>query len=151
MQAIKTLVTLLPLSLVLAGCAEQRLRQQADADDRLDTALAHVGPEVAMFRLQSDNASWEALGNQHLLVRDGDGHTWLLHTGVCPGLPNERYLTLTSSRDQFTYVGQDRVKRMSGSCDLLEARPVAGIDVQGVPGRLNMLTRPKQEDLAGSF
>lgn len=152
MQAIKAALTLATLSLLLAGCAGQRLRQQVDADERVDAALEQAGAPVAMFRLYADNGTWEALGNEHLLVRGGNGDTWLLRTGVCPGLSNGRYITLTSSRDQFTYVGQDRLTRLSsGSCDLLEARPVAGVEVHGARGRLFVLPRPKQEDLAGSF
>ena len=151
MPAIKSALAVLSLSLILAGCAGQRLRQQVDTDERIEAVLEHAGPPVAMFHLPADHGAWEALGNEHLLVRGRDGNTWLLRTGVCPGLPNSGYVTLTSSRDQFTYVGQDRVTRLSGSCDLLEARPIAGVDVHGVPGRLNVITRPRQEDLAGSF
>jgi hypothetical protein len=153
MNTIKVGLLALPFALVLSGCAEQRLRQQVDADARVAAVLDHAGPPVSMFNLDSHHASWEALGNEHLLVRSTSGETWLLRTEVCPGLPNQRYVALTYSRDSFIYTGKDRLASLGpgGSCALLEARPVAGVDVHGAPGRLLMFLRPKQEDLAGSF
>lgn len=153
MNMIKAGLFALPLAFVLSGCAEQRLRQEVDADARVDAVMEHAGSPVAMFNLDNHNASWEALGNDHLLVRSTNGETWLLRTEVCPGLPNQRYVALTYSRDSFTYTGIDRLKPLGpgGSCALLEARPVAGVEVHGTPGRLLMFLRPKQDDLAGSF
>lgn len=151
MNAIKAGLLALPLALLLSGCAEQRMRHQIDADDRIDVALEHAGPPASAFHLDASDASWEALGNTHLLVRDSAGATWLLQTEVCPGLPNTKRVTLTRSRDNFIYVGQDRLVREAASCQLIEARPVAGIEVHGVRGTLQTRPRPKQEDLAGSF
>ena len=151
MNAIKAGLFAVPFVLLLTGCAQQRLRQQIDADVRVDTALEHAGPPVSSFHLDERDASWEALGNDHLLVRDTQGTTWLLRTETCPGLPNTKRIFLTRSRDSLVYVGQDRLVREAASCELLEARPVTDAEVHGAPGLIQTTLRPKQDDLAGSF
>ena len=151
MKTIKAGLLAVPFALLLAGCAEQHLRQQIDADVRVDTALEHAGQPVNSFHLDERDASWEALGNDHLLVRDIQGSTWLLRTETCPGLPNTQRIFLTRSRDSLVYVGQDRLVREAASCGLLEARPVTDVEVHGAPGLIQTMLRPKQDDLAGSF
>lgn len=112
----------------------------AGTDTRLDSLRGQAGDPVASLAINDRNASWEALGNQDLLVHSQkDNQTWLLHTSLCPGLASVKDILVTYAHDARVYVGTDYLKRMNeagGRCQILEARPVANVQVQGVRGSL---------------
>lgn len=152
MKATKLGFAALSLALVI-GTAQAR--EEDDTAARLTSLQSQAGDPVASLKVNDNNASWEALGNRDLLIHSqNDNQTWLLHTSLCPGLTSVKRIWVTYANDARVYVGTDYVRRLDeagGRCQILEARPIANVQVQGARGSLVTSPRDRNEsDLPAS-
>ena len=92
--AVKILIGWTFVALVCAGCSTSPPRMSADA--RLALYSAHAGPPVDSFRLLGRLSSWEALGDEALVVWTRPNEAWLLEPyGPCDGLDYSSAISLT--------------------------------------------------------
>ncbi|WP_266170909.1 DUF6491 family protein [Dyella subtropica] len=142
------------LSLVLASTGTQA-HQENQTITRLSALQGQAGDPITSLRLNDSNASWEALGNQDLLVHSpASNQTWLLHTSLCPGLSNQKRALITYAQDMTVHIGTDNLVRMDergGRCRILEARPIANALVQGVRGNLFVGPRGRNENPSPTY
>ncbi|MGH8400082.1 MAG: DUF6491 family protein [Gammaproteobacteria bacterium] len=108
--------------LLLTACANN-LRQKTAANLAAYTAAA--GPEVSSFSMHRELYSWQALGNQTLVVYTQPQQAYLLDVSLCPDLPTASGITLSRSGGQImSKVDKVLVGGSEFPCPIQHIRPV---------------------------
>lgn len=130
---------LIPVAtLTLVACASVSNKPTVDA------LKSQAGASVPSFALPDEGMSWEAVGDHWMLVQDPAMHTWLVKTGVCPGLSNATQVFLTT-KNKTVVAGKDALLRpgVTGRCSIEEIRTLADFSHKiGTPHMLAGTARP---------
>lgn len=107
----------------LAGCSSNNLRQQTAARTASYNAAAMA--EVTSFKISMQLYSWQALGNQALVVYTRPHQAYLLDVNLCPDLPTASSVVLTSNLGiVMSHVDKVWVGGSKYPCQIQHIRPV---------------------------
>lgn len=119
---LRNCISLVISVLLLAACANN-LRQKTAASLAAYTAAS--GAEVSSFSMHRALYSWQALGDQAVVVYTQPKQAYLLDISLCPDLPYAASIRLTSNMDRVSS-GFDKVM-VNGAqipCMIQHIRPV---------------------------
>lgn len=124
--------------LTLVACASVSNKPTVDA------LKSQAGASVPSFDLPDAGMAWETVGDHWMLVQDPAMNTWLVKTGVCPGLSNVTQVFVTT-KNKTVVAGKDALVRpgVTGRCSIEEIRALADFSQKiGTPHTLAGMDRP---------